>query len=450
MSFTDKLMDKIEVLAATPGRNDKLVIVKGFSEAERNIFRLALDPTRSYYIAELDPTPNNDAREEWWDLEFELLDDLASRVVTGNAALQRVQGCLEELSPKSAELLRRVILRDMKCGVGVTMMNTAFPGLVPDFPYMRCTLPKDSNMSKWIWGEGIYSQLKANGSFARIDVDAAGKVQITTRQGNTYPDHAIRTLQEEAAVVFPANTQTHGELTVYDHETLLPRAIGNGLLNSLMQGGALPDDHEVRFDAWDQIPLDKAVVKGAYSVFYEKRFKNLTHQIECTPSKTISLIESRLVNSEKDAKEHYREVLRRGLEGTVLKHYTALWKDGNNKDQVKLKLEVDVDLEIAGFRAGTVGSRTEATFGSVMCQTSDGLLEVAVSGFNREMEQYIHENRDSLVGKVMCVKANEVSPPSDISPLHSLFHPRFVELRSDKFEADTLQQVLDQFAASVA
>ena len=122
----------------------------------------------------------------------------------------------------------------------------------------------------------------------------------------------------------------------------------------------------------------------------------------------------------------------------------------DSKDQVKFKLEVDVDLKIVGFRDGTDGKRTAATFGSVICQTSDGLLEVAVSGFKREMELYLHENRDSVMHKIMCVKANEVSKPSESNELHSLFHPRFVELRDDKYEADTLQDVIDQFEAACA
>ncbi len=103
-----------------------------------------------------------------------------------------------------------------------------------------------------------------------------------------------------------------------------------------------------------------------------------------------------------------------------------------------------------GFREGTPGKRTADTFGSVICRTSDDLLEVAVSGFKRDLEKYLNENRDSALHMIMAVRANEVSKPTDSNPLHSLYHPRVVELRKDKDTADTLQQVIDQFEAATA
>ena len=49
----------------------------------------------------------------------------------------------------------------------------------------------------------------------------------------------------------------------------------------------------------------------------------------------------------------------------------------------------------------------------------------------------------------MTVRGNSVLKPSESSPVHSLFLPRFVEIRTDKTKADTLAQVLAQFDAAV-
>lgn len=450
MNSTDNLLQKLETLAATPGKKDKLAIVQGFSEYEQKIVALALDPTLNYYIARL-AAPTTTGTAQWEDAEFQLLENLANRIATGNDALEQVGFCLRELSPASGELLRRVILKDLRCGVGVTLVNAAFPGLVPDFPYMRCSLPKDSNIAEWDWSQGIVSQLKANGMFARIDLDAEGQVTITSRQGKSFPRDSMPLLAADVFHTFPKGTQVHGELTVYVDGVLLNRAEGNGMLNRLQsEGYGLGARAEVRFDAWDIIPLHLAVPKGKDGTAYLHRLRWLRDYIQTAQPTTIHQVETRVVYAEAEATAHYREVLARGLEGTVVKHPDAIWKDGDSKDQVKFKLEVDVDLEIVGFRPGEPGKRTEHTFGSVLCQTRDGLLEVAVSGFNREMEKYLHENRDSVLHKVMCVKANEVSKPSESNPLHSLFHPRFVELRNDKHEADTLHRVLEQFEAACA
>jgi DNA ligase-1 len=449
MDSTNLLFAKIEAIALTPGKKDKQALVAQFSEYERSIVKLALDPTVNYYIKKL-PPPTTSGTAEWEEAEFKLLADLAARRIGGNAAHEQIGFSLRELSPDSGELLRRVILKDLRCGAGTTITNAAFPGLIPDFAYMRCTLPKDSNYEKWDWSVGIISQLKANGMFARIDHDSDGNVLITTRQGNTFPRDALNLLAEDVQWTTPRGTQIHGELTVWKGGVLQSRAEGNGLLNSLQNDGEIPVGYDIRFDAWDLIPLAAAVVKGSCKLPYKGRYQTLLGHITTAGRSRIQAIESRLVFSKAEAMEHYRQVLAQKLEGTVVKHPDAIWRDGDSKDQVKFKLEVDVDLKITGFREGTDGKRTADTFGSVVCQSLDGELEVAVSGFKREMELYLHENRDSVLGKIMCVRANEVSLPSESNVKHSLFHPRFVELRNDKYEADTLPEVIAQFEAACA
>ena len=448
MTSSDALFDKIEAIAAVSGKKDKAAITATLTPGDLEIVRWALDPTVTFYIAKLD-APEAIGSDEWKEDEICLLQDLSSRNITGDAALRKVGFSLWELSHKSGELLRRVILKDLRAGFGASSVNKVFFGAIPEFAYMRCSLPKASNIKKWDWARGVLSQLKANGMFSRVAVDS-GRALITTRQGNTFPAGALANIEADATWTFPDNTETHGELTVWFKGVLLPRSEGNGILNSVMQGEPLPDWHEVRFDAWDQIPLDRATPGGSYPDPYENRLARLTTQIAAGGKSSIMLIESRLVYSMEEAMEHYKGILAQKLEGTVLKHPDAVWRDGDSKDQVKFKLEVDVDLKIVGFNPGTPGKRTADTFGSVRCQTIDGLLEVSVSGFKRDMELYLHENRDSVLNTIMCVRANEVSPPCETNTLHSLYHPRVVELRKDKTEADSLQQVLDQFEAAVA
>lgn len=450
MSNTDQFLAKLTTLAATPGKKDKLAIVQTFNEFERDLAKRALDPTVSYYIAKIDTPPTGDAAEEWASDEIELLDKLSSRQITGKEATDALGFHLADLTPSASEVLRRVVLKDLKCGVGVSIVNAAFPGLVPDFAYMRCSLPKASNIEKWDWSWGVFCQLKADGMFARVGVTDDGQVLITSRQGNTFPANAMAKLSEQAGWAFKRGTETHGELTVWIDGELQPRTTGNGMLNSLQQGGELPADAVIKFDCWDQIPLVNAVPKGSYSTPYRERYGTLLEQVLATGCNLIEMIEGRVVYSRAEAMTAYKAVLARGLEGVILKHPQTTWRDGDSKDQVKFKLEVDVDLKIVGFREGEVGKRTEHTFGSVLCQTIDGQLEVAVSGFKRDMGQYLHENRDSVLGRIMCVRANDVSVPSPTNELHSLFHPRFIELRDDKYEADTLQGVIDQFEAAVA
>ena len=44
---------------------------------------------------------------------------------------------------------------------------------------------------------------------------------------------------------------------------------------------------------------------------------------------------------------------------TILKAYDGEWKDGKPNWQIKMKLEMDVDLRIVGFNYGTKGTKNE-------------------------------------------------------------------------------------------
>lgn len=451
MNSTDVLFDALERCAATSSKKEKQAIVNELGEF-KDWLRLALEPSISYYIsADQFPEINSPAGEFTLQPAHRfVLEDLADRTISGNQAIETITSTMADLTDKSREVLKRIILKDLRCGVGTTIVNTAFPGLITDPPYMRCVLPKDSNMDAWDWTVGIIVQLKADGQYADVDLTADRQLSISTRQGNRYPAGSLGKVEEIMRAALPADTRTMGELTVYKDSELLPRQDGNGILNSIAQGGELPAGHEVRFDAWDHIPLGRAVSKGRYEEPYRDRLKRLNALLFPFRETLLRVIESHVVYSKAEAYKVYKHYLAQKLEGVICKHPAAIWKDGDNKDQVKLKLEVTVDLIIKGYRPGKPGKRTEKTFGAVIAQTADGLLEVGVSGFKRDVEQYIHEHREELLETVMAVKANGVMEPSGEDRIFSLFSPRFGELRLDKVKGDTLDEVKAQFEAAIA
>ena len=311
----------------------------------------------------------------------------------------------------------------------------------------NCSLMKGVKIDKWPWKKGILSQIKADGMFCNINHDPDGNVTLVSRSGSTMPAEPFAALHEEIKRVFPTNTQSHGELLVMKNNSVLPREIGNGILTSVLKGGSFASDECPVLLVWDQIAFDADSDSRPYSVRYE----NLRTQLHT--STLCALIETRVVYTLDEAYAHYSEMLALGMEGTILKNPEGMWKDGTSKDQVKLKLEVDVDLLITGFTAGK--GKNESTFGSITCQTSDGQLVVNVSGFKDKEErglltrQQIWDKKDQFIGTIMAVRANAIMPPTKSNPLYSLFLPRFVEFRTDKTEADSLLQVSNQFDNAV-
>lgn len=438
------LLKKLKTLEATPGTNDKLAIVQTFSPEELGLAALAVDPQVNFYIRNL-PETSFEATGEWNEATDTLLVRLSSRKVTGLQAKREILDELERLNPDSRETLRRILLKDLKCKVGATLLNKAFPGTVQEFPYMRCSLPDKSNMPKWTdadWAAGVVSQLKADSMFANLTTAETG-VRLLSRQGSPFPADALPTLHVRHAQL--EGWQLHGELVVYDGDQLLERQISNGILNSLLQGGELEPQYSVVYMVWDKVPAASAVPGGQCITPYLHRFKSLCEAVDGCPG--ISVIETRTVYSKAEAYDHYFEVLGRGLEGTVIKHPRGVWKDTTSKDCVKLKLEVDVELRFKGFTPGS--GKNADTFGSVTMCSEDDLLEVDVAGWTDAARADLWARRESLSEAIFTVRSNQILHPSPSNEKYSLFLPRIVEERKDKRVADTLQQIKDQFAAAV-
>ena len=385
-----------------------------------------------------------------------LADALIKRKLTGHLALAEIDNHMSlATNDEWNGWYRLILIKDLKAGFSESTVNKAVKDVntdyvIPTTPYMRCTLPAKSNMEDWDWSKGVYSATKADGMFANVNVNADGFVWITSRGGTLFPAGCLG-MEDAMAVTFKKGTQTHGELTVYQHGVLLERQIGNGILNSIAQGGSLEPGQVVVFDCWDQIPLSAVVPKGKYNVIYSLRFSDLEQQIKSGDYRGhIRLTETRIVYSMEDAIKHYKEHRVRKLEGTICKSADAVWKDGTSKDQVKMKEEVDVELEVIDFNPGK--GKNAKTFGSIRCRSRCGLLEVNVSGFEDGMRDAIHADRLNWPGKIITGRSNSLLAPSKgkKNGLWSMFLPRFIEERNDKTEADTLEEIQSQFAAAEA
>jgi DNA ligase-1 len=442
------LMSVTQILAqleAEPGKNAKLAILKENANNKElvTVLSAALDLTKNYWLKQIpEYTPNTGkATLTLMDAIAAIQHTLTGRVKTGDDARAFLKSTLELVSADDALIIVKIIDRDLRCGVGQGSVGKVFKKLLPAFPYMRCSLPKNVKLKEYTWKSGVFSQLKADGMYANCNITDDGDINIVSRSGTDIPLTYFTELVNDALANFPKNSQTHGELLVARNGEVLAREIGNGILNKIAKGGEFEATDEPMYLVWDQIPLSGATIKGKYEVGYGDRYANLVKQTNNTTK--IELIETRIVHNFEEALEHYCEKLDEGLEGTIIKCATGGWKDGTSKFQCKMKLDVDVDLEIVGYNAGK--GKNEATFGSIECKSSDGKVVVNVSGFKDKARKEIHAIREELVGTIMTVKSNNLLPPSGSSSVYSLFLPRFAEFREDKFEADDLQKVQDQF-----
>jgi len=419
-----------EKLAATPGKNDKLDILRANKDNDlfKEVCRLALDPFTLFYTKKIPPYMANGKSNLPWAIS--MLEDLSSRRITGNAAIDHLYFILTSISEDDAKVIERIILKDLRCGVD-TAVNKVWKNLVPEFPYMRCSTLKEVDISEWDWSTGAFVQLKADGMFLNVNHSKDGNVTFLSRNGSLFPMDEFAALAEEIRTTLNSGTQTHGEMLVEVNGVIASRKVGNGILNKILKGkNGFAKNEKPVLVVWDQIPESAVVPGGKYRQSYRERYDVLLYQVEKAPS--IKMIETIFVTSEKEAWQFYGKCLAKGLEGAVVKNPAAIWEDTTSRGQVKLKNVLDCDLEVIEWVEGK--GKYVGMMGKLVCASSDRKVIVGVgTGWSDADRASIGKD---VIGRIVAVKYNERITDKSRPEYDSLFLPRVEEIRLDKTVAD--------------
>lgn len=451
---SNEIFAAIEEIAATASKNAKLELLKKYSgDADFvKVLKYSYDPFITFGMQQI-PEPQAElALAAQFDMDtVEILDDLASRKLTGNEAREVLSAELGMLSPESGELLRRIIRKNLRAGFSESSINKAIPGLIPEFAYMRCSLPKATKFETWPWEQGVFFQEKMDAMFANVDHELNGSVSIRSRQGSPLPAEKFSELVSEVRALTTPDHQMHGELIVLRDGKHLPRAESNGVIDRVVDGGNFEPNERPIFVVWDQVPLTAVTKKGKYKAPYKQRLLSLVKQLDVTHDSALELIDSPLVYSLQEAYARAAKLMRMGKEGGVIKHPEAIWEDGTSKHQIKVKLEFNVDLVIRGISPGSAGTKNEGRAGTFACESACGQLKVDVTVKNEALRDRADANPDEFIDRIIAVTANDITEPGESNDFHSLYLPRMAEgnYRLDKSVADTLQQIFDQKEAAI-
>lgn len=376
---------------------------------------------------------------------------ISDRTFTGNSAIEYLRGLLVCSTPDDAYIVERIIEKDCKMNLGTSLINKVFPKLIEETPYMGAK-SYDEKLAKKIFEKGGkgYSQIKMDGRYCNAII-RSGEVELESRQGEPTILTGAKFLSELSGF---EDCVLNGELTMDG----ISRYESNGIVASLVSIGKKKMDGEdvtkeikkfeekhmnyqdaldsIRFTVWDTIHVDEYFEQKSDTPYY-LRLNRVSDMLFDYKPTMISLVETKPVHSYDEAMSHFQEMLNQGQEGTILKAYDGTWKDGKPNWQVKMKLEMDVDLKIVGFNYGT--GKNANVISSVNAESADGKVFTRPTGINEEMMQYITDNQDKLLGTILEVKCCGLSSDSDGN--YALLHPVFKSLRDDKNTCDTLESI---------
>lgn len=447
------ILNILESIGSDTKRSHKLALIEQHKDNPLflKVVKMALDPYVNFYIRKI---PDYDAKGgQTLDWALAELEKLAERTVTGNAGVEHLRNVLSSVTPADASVITRVIGKDLRCGMADGTVNAVIKGYIPEYPCLLARPYDDKNIANITYP--AYSQLKADGLRANVIVKN-GKVTLCGRSGRAIDllgelDTDMLLLSEQ----YNTDMFYDGEFVVVNSaEEIIDRKTGNGIINKAIKGTIGPAAARlVRFQVWDAFPLSEFYA-GKSKETYDKRFDKLIHAIHLVRASQdftahvlahgplrFRPIPFKIVNNLDEAVAHFEELLAAGEEGTILKNFCGHWEDTRSKHLVKMKAEKDADLEIIGWNPGE--GKFVGMVGSLICATSDRLVEVSISGFSDELRQWITDNIDSLIGKIVTVLYNEriSSKDKNRAGVDSLFLPRFVEFRSDKTVANSSKEI---------
>ena len=350
------------------------------------------------------------------------LEILGEGTIRGNEAHQFVCNHLKCLDNDNKEIFLNVLGRDLKIGLNVKSINKVFKNLIPKPNYMRCAVLSEKTLKKINFPAFI--QLKMDGTYREIHV-ADGQVSGKTRSGEEYFNPVLFKEMEN----FPNGFYT-GELTIEGES----RFTGNGLINSLN-----PPYEKITFTVWDYL-TDEDYLEKSKTPYYS-RFESLSDIIEKHESNRVKLVPNHEVNSIDEALKYVSDWMEQGLEGGVLKDKNNVFKNGTSGTQLKIKLKVDAEMRITGFTDGTIGTKREGKIGAIQFSNDEGTIKGQCSGFSDEELDLFTKNKDNLIGRIISVEFNDIVK-SENNDYYALSHPRFIEIRNDKDETDTLEKVI--------
>ena len=423
------LKDILNELNESNSSNYKLDILKKYKDNSELKKLLELTYNRNKYnfnvskncIIKDNPSILESNGSKTVDELLSALEILGEGTIRGNEAHQFVCNHLKCLDNDNKEIFLNVLGRDLKIGLNVKSINKVFKNLIPKPNYMRCAVLSEKTLKKIKFPAFI--QLKMDGTYREIHV-ADGQVSGKTRSGEEYFNPVLFKEMEN----FPNGYYT-GELTI-DGES---RFTGNGLINSLN-----PPYEKITFTVWDYL-TDEDYLEKTKTPYYS-RFESLSDIIE-NHSERVKLVPNHEVNSIDEALKYVSDWMEQGLEGGVLKDKNNVFKNGTSGTQLKIKLKVDAEMRITGFTDGTIGTKREGKIGAIQFSNDEGTIKGQCSGFSDEELDLFTKNKDNLIGKIISVEFNDIVK-SENNDYYALSHPRFIEIRNDKDETDTLDKVI--------
>jgi DNA ligase-1 len=394
----------------------------------------AYNPFYTFHVKQVPESSGIEHAPNPWPVFWGLLEGLRTRTFTGHRARDAIVECMKQFdSVEWNNLCRRVITKDLRCGISEKTLNKVLGRTEWKIPVFSCQLAQDStDQPKKLKG---IKRLECKLDGVRVLAVVNGMdVTLYSRNGKQFENFPqIAQAVEDNSKAFLA-THYHDGRFVLDGE-IVGESFQKLMKQAHRKSDAVTDG--MVYHVFDIIPLD-SFVEGHFNAQQHKRIEMLERVRALLPAdgpiQIMNGLDVDLDTAEgHDIMQRYAEAaVEGGFEGIMIKSMDAPYLCKRTDSWMKWKPTITVDLKIVGFEQGT--GRNADRLGAIICEGDDNGRHICVnvgSGLSDGDRDEYWRSRDLLLGHLVEIQADAVTQNQDGS--YSLRFPRFLRFRD--FEA---------------
>lgn len=392
---------------------------------------LAYNPFFVYGVRQIPETSGLTNKSNPWTKFWALTENLRTRSITGHSARDAIEQLSGEFnSDEWNGLARRVLIKDLRCGISEKTLNKVLGKTEWKIPIFSCQLAQDSNDHPAKLKGTKRLEVKLDG--VRVLAVVGGKsVNLFSRNGKPFENFPQIAATLEPILKALPSVQLGGRGYVFDGEI-----VGESFQQLMRQAHRKSDAKTdgMVYHVFDVVPLpefregrwakDQATRLEILERFREKL--DTTDCIRIMPGMNVDLDTA----EGHDIMRRFAEAsVEQGYEGIMIKSLDTPYECKRTSSWMKWKPTITVDLSIIGFEEGT--GRNAGRLGAIICEGIDNGKTIKVnvgSGFSDSDRDSYYQSRDTLLSQIVEVEADAVTQNQDGT--YSLRFPRFVRFRS--------------------
>ena len=359
---------------------------------------------------------------------FKLFEYLEKHNTGTTAEILLCQFVLDEVAARNsecAELLEKLICKDLSIGCDAKTINKEIPDLIPTFNVQLAN--KYFDKPKSVEGKTFAITTKIDGGRI-IAIKQGGHVEFFTRAGQIY--EGLLDLEEEMLRLMPDNTCLDGEITLLNRGSLSSKEAYKETMKIVRTKDK--EKHGIKMLVFDWMPANEFKKQDCHYSYHGRR--EWLHEIFSNHEFKFFELLPILYCGRDTAKitEILEEQVAKGEEGIMINDWYGSYEFKRTNNLLKVKKMQTLDLEIIGFEEGS--GRLADTLGAILVRYKNNNIVKVGSGFSDELREQIWNHQMHYSGKIAEISYFEET--TNAAGGESLRFPIFKDFRFDKTEAD--------------